>query len=206
MDRLRLDEETWLYRGVAPDGTARGAVLLRHLAEFLGLAPEAIAIGRDAGGKTHLANPRLDLWFNTSHCPGLLLIATSRRGPVGADLETLERCQGAHGDAARAFSTAEQAWLAAIPAQDRALAFARLWTAKEAVLKARGTGIVAGLDQPDLAPRLGPAAPPPWMPIIAELEGDHYSVAWYTLPIHEAMVVAARADEAAARTRHFANP
>jgi 4'-phosphopantetheinyl transferase len=206
LDRIRLDEETWLYHGVADGAHIRARVLSCHLAEVLGLTPDAVTLRTDVKGKPELADPALALWFNCSHCPGLLLIATSRLGPVGADLETVERCRSAHDDAAREFSAAEQAWLAAVPNDDRPLAFARLWTAKEAVLKARGTGIVEGLRQPELAAAFASCSPPPWSAIVAELGADHYTVSWYTLPIHEAMVVAARADDAAARTRRFANP
>ncbi|MBI3445864.1 MAG: 4'-phosphopantetheinyl transferase superfamily protein [Magnetospirillum sp.] len=193
-----MDQETWLYTGMGDDSETRARILRRHLGLELNLPPDAVTLRSGPGGKPELADTALGLWFNLSHCPGLLLIATSRRGNVGADLETMARCRQSADLAAREFSTAERKMLAALPATSRPLAFARLWTGKEAVLKARGTGIVQGLAQPDLAPILDGEIPPPWTHIVAEMGDDHYTVSWYTLPIHEAMVVAARADDAAA--------
>lgn len=192
-ESMRLDETTWLYTGVAHNAEARRLVLVGHLARELEWPQERIALGRDHFGKPFLAASPFAYWFNCSACDGLMLIAGSRKGPVGADVETLPRCTAAWEDAAREFNPAEQALLAALPAQDRPLAFARLWTAKEAVLKARGTGIVHGLAEPDLSGLDDPASSPPWEPVNVKVGGDRYAVTWYTLPIAEVMIIAARA-------------
>jgi 4'-phosphopantetheinyl transferase len=192
-ESMRLDDTTRLYTGVADNAEARRRVLVRHLARELDWPEERITLGRDRFGKPFLTASPFAYWFNGSACDGLMLIAGSRHGPVGADVETLPRCTAAWQDAAREFTPAEQARLAAIPAHDRPLAFARLWTAKEAVLKARGTGIVDGLTEPDLSEMDDPATSPPWQPMNVKVGGDRYAVTWYTLPISEVMVIAARA-------------
>lgn len=194
LDTVRLDGQTWLYTGIADSAAARSRRLIRHLARQLERREDEITIGRDSFGKPFLAAPAMEYWFNTSSCDGLMLVAGSLGGPVGADVETLERCRAVWQDAAREFSPAEQALLAGLPPQDRPLAFARLWTAKEAVLKARGVGIVDGLAEPNLGFVDDLSAPPPWKPINVNVGGDRYAVTWYTLTIVEVRAIAARAE------------
>jgi 4'-phosphopantetheinyl transferase len=193
-ESMRLDGQTRLYTGIAADSGARRRVLLRHLAAELGRPEADIAIDRDPSGKPFLASPGLGYWFNCSSVDGLLLVAGSRTGPVGADIETLERCIPVWEDASRTFAPAERARLAALKPGMRPLAFARLWTAKEAVLKARGTGIVHGLAEPGLEHLDDLSIPPPWRPIQMHVGGEYYAVTWYTLTIDEVLVIAARAE------------
>jgi 4'-phosphopantetheinyl transferase len=191
---MRLDEDTWLHAGIAEDPGARRQVLLRHLARRLDRPEESIALTRDSFGKPILADPESGYWFNCSSCGDLMLIAGSSNGPVGVDVETLERCRPVWEDASRQFAPTEQALLAGLPPLTRPQAFARLWTAKEAVLKARGIGIVNGLAEPDLS-RLGDLhAPAPWHSAKVKVGRDRYAVTWYMVPMDEIMVIAARAD------------
>ncbi len=122
-----LPERSALRRGMAA----------RILARQLGLPPEAIAIGHDERGRPLVAQPRgRGLHLSLATRAGMVAVALARR-PVGVDVEAV--------DARAAPPVAvlhpdESAWLLAQPEQERALAFARLWSAKEAYVKALGTG------------------------------------------------------------------
>ena len=190
-----LDQDLWLYHGIAAQPEARAGLLRAHLARLLDCPAAAIALARDSQGKPYLAAPNRPLWFNTASRDGVVAIATSHRGPVGVDVETLAHCRDGQGVADQLFSKAEAIWLAKQPEGSRALAFARLWTGKEAVLKALGQGITQGLDQPVLTPC--PEDGPPWPPIIAKLRGSPYTVAWYSSTVDEALIITARAQAAA---------
>lgn len=191
---MRLDEHTWLHTGIAPDPHARRQVLLRHLARRLDRPEDSITLARDSFGKPILADPKAGYWFNCSSCGDLMLIAGSCTGPVGADVETLQRCLPVWEDAAREFAPAERALLARLAPASRPLAFTRLWTAKEAVLKASGIGIINGLAEPDLSCVGGLGTPPPWPPATVKVGRDRHAVTWYMVPMDEIMVIAARAD------------
>ena len=73
---------------------------------------------------------------------------------MGVDLEPLVPSEPLD-RAAELFLPTEQAWVASQPEARRWQARLRLWTAKEAVLKALGQGFAFGLDQVELAPREG---------------------------------------------------
>ncbi len=78
--------------------------------------------------------------FNVSHASRLALIAISHATEVGIDIEPASSFADTGALQARICSPAERQWLAAHP--DRADAvFGRLWTRKEALLKALGTGL-----------------------------------------------------------------
>jgi 4'-phosphopantetheinyl transferase len=190
---MRLDGETRLFTGLPDNVEARRDALDRLLAEDLGPAETDRTIFRDQSGKPHLTGRR-DYWFNISHCEGMLLVARSRRGAVGADLETLARCRMAWEDASRSFAPAERRLLKALPPALAPLAFTFLWTGKEAVLKARGTGITGGLAEPDFSQLPELAAPPPWSRANVKLDDERFAVTWYMVAVDEAVTVAARAD------------
>jgi 4'-phosphopantetheinyl transferase len=107
-------------------------------------APPAIA--RTERGKPHAPSlPKLD--FNLTHAREQVLIAVAREQPVGIDLERIDREIEIDDIARRYFSPGEADAIEALPPARKLAAFLRLWTCKEAVLKALGEGISFGLDR-----------------------------------------------------------
>lgn len=88
--------------------------------------------------------------FNYAHSGDWLLLAWSRTAAaLGADLEVLTREQAWAALARRYFHANEQAAWQAQPASDQAASWLRLWTRKEAVVKAHGLGLRLRLDTLD---------------------------------------------------------
>lgn len=79
--------------------------------------------------------------FNVSHSEDLSLYAIAQQA-VGIDVERV-RSIDAKSLAQRFFSPREYAWLTCQPIDQWQPAFLRLWTGKEAVLKATGEGLAA---------------------------------------------------------------
>ena len=99
-------------------------------------------------------------------------MAIARHVQPGIDLEHRQR-RGARDVLAlaqRFFAPQEVQTLCALPAADRALAFLRLWTLKEALLKAEGRGLAYGLHR--VVVELGEAAP-----VLREF-GDESPASW----------------------------
>lgn len=67
------------------------------------------------------------------------------QGRVGIDIESIRPRQQCMAIAQQYFDPRETAWLASLPSDLQTKAFFTLWVAKEALLKALGTGIVGGL-------------------------------------------------------------
>ena len=126
---------------------ARG-ILRRVLARHLAAAPEHIRFAYGPYGKPYLEAPRSseDLDFNVSHSGGLAVFAVGRN-PMGVDVEAVRELSDMLPIAERFFSQDEVRDLRAIPAAERAAAFFRCWTAKEAYIKARGEGLSMPLDR-----------------------------------------------------------
>jgi 4'-phosphopantetheinyl transferase len=117
------------------------AALRRILGAWLGVAPQALRLGEGDYGKPYLAMPG-GPQFNVSHSGDLALIAVCHDHAVGVDIEQTGRGLDELDAIARAyFSTAERFAYAALPAAERARAFYRGWTRKEAVAKALGLGM-----------------------------------------------------------------
>ncbi|AYZ65744.1 4'-phosphopantetheinyl transferase superfamily protein [Burkholderia multivorans] len=115
----------------------------------LGIAPHAVALivgeaGRPALDPAHHAHhPPLD--FNVSHAGDHALIAWSADCRVGVDIERCDRATDWRGLTREVCTPGEAAYLDALPDPARADAFMHVWSAKEALLKALGTGIGGGL-------------------------------------------------------------
>jgi 4'-phosphopantetheinyl transferase len=75
------------------------------------------------------------------------LIAITRVGAIGVDVEALTPFGDLAAVARRWFSPTEQAALSALPPDRRLAGFYRLWTRKEAVVKALGLGMTLPLDR-----------------------------------------------------------
>lgn len=81
-------------------------------------------------------------------------------GPVGIDVESIHRRTHWQRIAAHCFGAHEQHWLAQQPGELAKTAFLKLWTCKEAWLKAQGLGL-SQLEQAIFTPQdHGPWRPP----------------------------------------------
>jgi 4'-phosphopantetheinyl transferase len=119
---------------------ARGT--LRLLAgRYLGVPPEKVTFRYGDHGK-----PEIDgLHFNISHSGGRLAAAFSCEGPLGVDIEEISPRRRARDIAARYFSAPERTELETADDAEYLHRFYRLWTGKEAIMKATALGFALEL-------------------------------------------------------------
>jgi 4'-phosphopantetheinyl transferase len=122
-----------------------GAALLRlAAARALRCAPADLEIKRecpDCGrphGRPRLANQPLEL--SVSHAGDLIVVAISPDAPVGVDVEKIDPAVPAK-LASHVLGRDELPDFLALPQRDQPSQFFRLWTRKEAALKATGDGL-----------------------------------------------------------------
>jgi 4'-phosphopantetheinyl transferase len=133
------------------------ALLRIGLAWNLGIPPQEVQLKEGSRGKP-LLQIGSDLHFNVSHSGGLGLIAFTAIGEVGVDVEVIHEEIEVVEIASANFTLREASMISAAATEsDRARIFTRLWTRKEALLKATGLGIQEGLNEFDVS---GPADRP----------------------------------------------
>ena len=130
------------------------AALRSLLAPLLGVAPTDVPIETPGSGKPVLAaSARCPVDFNIAHSGNHLVVALTLFGPIGVDVEPVTPYTEWKDFVAREyFHPAESLRLKSMSAEDRAEGYCRLWTAKEACTKARGTGLILPLDDPLVGP------------------------------------------------------
>lgn len=128
----------------------------RILGFYARTPPRDIAFATEGRDKPIFAgaNPQR-LTFNLTHTDGLACLAVTRGEPVGVDLERIRTVEDDF--IAYALNPAEHTRLPDDPAL-RGPAFFRYWTAKEAYLKAIGTGLWQSLKTFDVEVPLDTAA------------------------------------------------
>jgi phosphopantetheine--protein transferase-like protein len=116
------------------------------LAGYLEMAAAQITFSYTEQGKPTLASP---IRFNVSHAGQLVVLAFAWERSVGVDVEPHVDREALLDIARRFFTDEEHAHLAAQPVDGQVPAFYRLWTMKEAMLKAGGEGIgaIRSIDQ-----------------------------------------------------------
>ena len=87
------------------------------------------------------------LHFNLSHSEDWALLAVTTAGPVGVDVEHVRPLRDFDALVERFFSAREKAVFLSLTKERKPDAFFRLWTRKEAWLKATGEGLGGGLDR-----------------------------------------------------------
>jgi len=127
------------------------AGLRNLLGQWTGIPADRISFGQNAAGKPHLDQHRgqdresVHTHFNVSHSHGVSLIAICPNREIGVDLEPVRDLRSREALARRWFHPEEvkaleqKSWEPA--------AFFAIWTAKEAVVKALGTGLGFGMDE-----------------------------------------------------------
>lgn len=117
--------------------------LRRLLARHVGRTPESIQLGRTRHGKPFVANPHQtrQMHFNVSHTDGLALIGLSPCSELGVDAEQISQAIDVETIVQSAFSVQEASVIESAPLALRVQTCLRLWTRKEATLKASGIGL-----------------------------------------------------------------
>ena len=87
------------------------------------------------------------LHFNLAHSEGIAVLAITRVGPVGVDVEQVREFPEISECVRRFFSAREAAEFSTLPCEQQSAALFTLWTRKEALLKAIGEGIGQSLDR-----------------------------------------------------------
>ena len=128
---------------------ARG-ILRQLLANYLDLNPQNITLEYSDRGKPHLAKD-LSLQFNISHSQEYALYGFTLNHLIGVDIEYQRTMLDALKIAQRFFSAREHKMLEEVSIEQQPKLFFQLWTAKEAYLKATGTGLSACLDSVEIA-------------------------------------------------------
>lgn len=121
------------------------AVLREVLGALQSIDPSAVRLTEGEFGKPELArSPAMaPLWFSVAHCDDLLLVALSREGEVGVDVERTRSIDCWERVADRTLAPDERAELlrAVERGEDPDRVFLRHWCRVEAELKAIGCGI-----------------------------------------------------------------
>jgi 4'-phosphopantetheinyl transferase len=127
------------------------AALRAVTAAYAGLPPSQVAFVKGAFGKPYVAGDP-GLRVSLSHTPGLSLVAVSRDGPVGVDVERVAPLTDPVGLRHQVLSEPEAA---AWPEDREDALHSGLfthWTCKEAVLKALGSGLAGDIRAVRVAP------------------------------------------------------
>ncbi|MFE9929346.1 4'-phosphopantetheinyl transferase family protein [Streptomyces sp. NPDC005533] len=164
---LDADERTRAARMIKP--ADRHRYLAAHLglriilAAYLNLPPERVRLTREdcptcGGPHGRPATPDGPLHYNLSHSGDLAYLALATR-PVGIDIERTPTPQAVT-DVLHTLHPEETTELASLPEAQRPQALARVWTRKEAALKATGHGLAQGLTHPYVSSHPTPASIP----------------------------------------------
>ena len=151
---------------------AHRAVVRQILATVTGIPEPDLPIVVAPGGKPGFADDAPDhvrsVHFNASHSGEHLVVACSTSGPVGVDVEQA-RALDAAAVAGYALAPRERARLSTLPDAELPRVLLRVWTRKEALLKADGVGLARAasslevdFDRPPAARALQHSAGWPW--------------------------------------------
>ena len=136
----RRDRDHWIV--------AHG--VLRHLlGRYCGIDPDAIAFEHGAVGKPGIAHRSVrdePMTFNLAHSHGRALVGVARGRDIGVDLEWIRDDFDPLPIVRQFFFGTELVAIQSAPPGLLRDAFYRHWVAKEAVLKAQGSGLSVPLD------------------------------------------------------------
>ena len=122
------------------DRFTRGRAFLRRVLGAETCQPaDALRLIEGPWGKPALADGGLD--FNLSHSGAFAMLAVSTGGPVGIDVELLDRTVDIDRLSISCFTTPERVLLNDLVAGQRIERFFAFWTAKEALMKLTGQGM-----------------------------------------------------------------
>jgi phosphopantetheine--protein transferase-like protein len=115
------------------------------LCKWFNVRPDAIGMMHNSFGKPKLTGTPGEMHFNLSHSKGISALVFDQDHEVGVDIERIDRHFDYQPIVSRYFTEKENRFIND-PDGDSIDRFYRVWTRKEALLKALGTGITRHLD------------------------------------------------------------
>ncbi len=119
-------------------------LLRKVLGQYLQQAPASLVFSRGEKGKPYIANNSIR--FNLSHSDHWAVLALAQDMELGVDIEQIRNSRDLLGIAENYYHPDEFAQLRQRQGDEELRFFYQLWTLKEALLKAMGVGISAGLE------------------------------------------------------------
>jgi 4'-phosphopantetheinyl transferase len=117
---------------------AARAILRNILSQYISINPKKIQFSYSPQGKPFISDQRLQ--FNVSHSHDMAIYGFINHSAIGVDIERISDTYH-DGVAKRYFSAQEYQGLNQLPPEQRVVAFYRIWSRKEAVIKALGQGL-----------------------------------------------------------------
>lgn len=119
------------------------------LSQYLSIPADSIKFEIEERGKLWVRgkSPDKNIFFNLSHSGSKALVAVTSICEIGVDIEKQKILAELDDIAKRFFSHSEYETLLALPNLQRKAAFFRIWTRKEALIKANGLGMSMPLDK-----------------------------------------------------------
>ncbi len=114
-----------------------GDLLIRLALQEDGDVSDYHYIIRTEAGRPYIASSSLD--FNVTHTDGLVAVAIGQC-KLGIDAEKIEPAADLMDLAGKYFTASEYSWLSKLDSQKQVECFYAIWTAKESVIKAVGSG------------------------------------------------------------------
>ena len=131
-DRFRFDTHR--------DRFVRGRAFLREIvAQFYKCEPSELMVVEGSDGKPLV--PGSAVAFNLSHSGDIAVLGVAPMKEIGVDVETFDRNVECVSIAKRFFAESEFRAVKAQPSDEQRELFFRLWTSKEAAMKATGEGL-----------------------------------------------------------------
>jgi 4'-phosphopantetheinyl transferase len=118
--------------------------ILRHiLSAYINMTPHEITFHTSDYGKPFLSaqNRESQIQFNMSHSKDIACYIVSSKNEVGVDIEYIDDGFDWYDIANYSLSLSEITFLKSLPKNQQKKEFFTLWTQKEALLKAKGTGM-----------------------------------------------------------------
>jgi 4'-phosphopantetheinyl transferase len=161
------DVHLWILKPEALEGFSEKRSALREiLSLYTGISSAKILFEIQGEGKPQLSptqNPN-QVRFNLSHSGDMQVIAVTRAGEIGVDIEKIRPFERLNAFTERFFYPSEKEKIENAPPAKKLEVFFSIWTAKEAWAKARGESVFRALaryewtpeDQANVPIELGP--------------------------------------------------
>ena len=127
--------------------------LKRILSLYLSIPPQKIDFQYNNYGKPQLLDNinKINLQFNLSHSENLAIYGITCHNVIGVDIEYMRPMLEAENLAKRFFTQKEFLAISQLSSAEQSGEFFKLWTGKEAYLKAIGKGLSGGLDKVEIS-------------------------------------------------------